>query len=308
MTENIDAKEIAQLFSFAKQIPWCNQGQGGNISIKQGQTMFIKPTGTRLDQIHRQSDFAAVKFSQLQTDIVRLAQSQQVDTEKEKQYLEVVQNSVDSSISPLKASMESGFHVLSTSKYVVHIHSVLAMLIAEMHFNQELPSDFLSGYSIGFLKYLRPGLKLAQALSEQKAFAQQFIFLKNHGLLFHFNDLQEIKKLEELHRDMQSFLSTKISSDDFLQAQELVKGESLSGQWRYYYPDVVIMEQKQNVLFKNSFRELTLHKKETQKDLWENWQAIVLLQTLRPQMQQISENDNAEILGLPVEKLRMRQK
>jgi len=150
--------------------PLLVQGAGGNVSWKEGSSLWIKASGTWLGQAADKDIFVPVELDALRgavdggsfdvTPVVRGA-------------------------SELRPSIETLLHALMPQTVVVHLHAVevLAHLVREdcaAEFESKLPASL----SWVCVPYRKPGADLARAVHEALAANDaNVVFLQNHGVV-----------------------------------------------------------------------------------------------------------------------------
>lgn len=152
--------ELIYLSKFFGQSVLDVQGQGGNISVKHNDMMFIKCSGAVLGDISLKEGYCIVNY------LTR----------------ELLQGN--------KPSMEIDFHC-NLKKYTVHLHFIPANIYlcsnsAEVHF-KSLKKRFL------LIDYIEPGEELANKIRE-KYNNEPLILLKNHGIIITADTIDEIHK------------------------------------------------------------------------------------------------------------------
>jgi rhamnose utilization protein RhaD (predicted bifunctional aldolase and dehydrogenase) len=163
--------------------PLLVQGAGGNVSWKDGATLWVKASGMWLADAARKDVFVPVDLRHLKTSIAR----------------------GDFDIAPkplmqdgLKPSIETLLHAVMPHTIVVHLHAIeiLAWLV-----RGEFESDFTArlGSSVRWasVPYLKPGAELARAVGnalEQTADAD-VLFLRNHGVLLGGENVADVDAL-----------------------------------------------------------------------------------------------------------------
>ena len=139
------------------------QAGGGNISVKQGDIMYIKASGVALSDITLKHGIACVRTSDVvaslagpEPDIMSLA----VGTER--------------------PSLETYFHSF-LRKYVIHLHPT--------HLNEYLCSD-----QPGMVDYYKPGFELSKRVLASYN-GQSVIYLRNHGVIYHADTISDVLAL-----------------------------------------------------------------------------------------------------------------
>jgi len=156
------------------------QGAGGNVSWKEGNTLWIKASGTWLAEAAEKDIFVPVYLPHLRAAI----------------------ESGDFSVTPevrgesiLRPSIETLLHALMPNRVVVHLHAIeiLAYLVRD---NCQTDFQSLVDESIKWtiVDYHKPGAALATAVSA--ALVQKpnvdVVFLKNHGVVIGGADVAEV--------------------------------------------------------------------------------------------------------------------
>jgi rhamnose utilization protein RhaD (predicted bifunctional aldolase and dehydrogenase) len=160
--------------------PLLVQGAGGNVSWKEGDTLWVKASGAWLADAARTDIFVPVDLTHLLTAIA--AGDFNV-------YPKVLEKS------ELRPSIETLLHALMPHKVVVHLHAVevLARLVRS---NSETEIGSLVDKSLRWLSvgYFKPGADLAKAIYESMRQAQEVevVFLKNHGIVIGGASVEEV--------------------------------------------------------------------------------------------------------------------
>lgn len=162
--------------------PMLVQGAGGNVSWKDGNTLWVKASGTCLADAAHQDIFVPVDLPHLAGALA----------------------SGDFSVTPrlrsesqLRPSIETLLHALMPHQVVVHLHvvEILARLVRN-NFNDDimgLLGSHLRWVSTG---YHKPGAALAQAVSTALGSvpAAEVVLLQNHGVVIGGANVAEIKR------------------------------------------------------------------------------------------------------------------
>lgn len=133
------------------------QGNGGNISVKDGDSMIIKKSGFRIDE----SENSCWVNPSIYVNSLKTAE---VDV-------------------PTEPSIETWFHSF-TKKYTVHFHP--------KHYNNVLCSKNRPANIPGlWIEYMKPGYSLARKIFERYS-GQSIILLQNHGVIVTSDDIREV--------------------------------------------------------------------------------------------------------------------
>jgi ribulose-5-phosphate 4-epimerase/fuculose-1-phosphate aldolase len=160
--------------------PMLVQGAGGNISWKEGETLWVKASGAWLADANRKEIFVPVDLSHLLTAIA----------------------AGDFNVSPkvvnkseLRPSIETLLHALMPHKVVIHLHAV-EVLSRLVRSNSDTEISSLVDKSLRWMSvgYFKPGAELARGISEsmQQSPDVDVVFLKNHGIVVGGADVKEI--------------------------------------------------------------------------------------------------------------------
>ncbi|MCM5689719.1 class II aldolase [Sinorhizobium meliloti] len=149
------------------------QGAGGNTSIKEGGTLWIKASGLWLAHARRRDVMVPVALDPLLDALER----DDPATEKAQDF--VVR---DLNPSGLRPSIETTFHALMPQKVVVHVHCVETIATAVRADAAAIAGEKLQGIPYAFVPYARPGLPLAKAIAERIQADTSVLVLGNHGL------------------------------------------------------------------------------------------------------------------------------
>jgi rhamnose utilization protein RhaD (predicted bifunctional aldolase and dehydrogenase) len=157
------------------------QGAGGNVSWKEGDTLWVKASGTWLADANVKDVFVSVDLPELQKEI------------KAGNFAVVPKVKGGSKLRP---SIETLLHALMPHRVVTHVHAIeaLAYLVrenAESQIKEKL--DSLFEYVI--VDYQKPGEALAQAVGQAlvKSPNVQVVLLKNHGVVIGGDDVAEVE-------------------------------------------------------------------------------------------------------------------
>ncbi|WP_153098973.1 class II aldolase/adducin family protein [Paraburkholderia hayleyella] len=163
--------------------PMLVQGAGGNVSWKDGDTMWVKASGTWLADAEQDAIFVPVDQPALRGALERGDFSVMPQVRGE---------------SALKPSIETLLHVLMPQRVVAHLHAIeiLVHLVredCEATFRTAL-ADTVSWVAVD---YHKPGAPLAQAASLALAAepSANVILMKNHGVVIGADDVAEMEHI-----------------------------------------------------------------------------------------------------------------
>ena len=161
--------------------PLLVQGAGGNISWKDGDTLWIKASGMWIADAEKKDIFVPVDLADLNTAIqnnnFEVTPSLKIETK-------------------LRPSIETLLHALLPHRVVVHLHAVeiLAHLVRKKNIIDDLKLDLGSNICWVMVEYFKPGAELARVARIKIAETPKvnIIFLKNHGVVVGGEDIAEI--------------------------------------------------------------------------------------------------------------------
>jgi rhamnose utilization protein RhaD (predicted bifunctional aldolase and dehydrogenase) len=176
-----DLSALAALSARLGRDPMLVQGGGGNASLKDGGTLWVKASGKWLARAEREPIFVPVAL-----DAVCAA---------------VVSGSADP-VTPhvqgdaaLRPSIETTLHALLPHRVVVHVHSIHALATAVRRDGHARASERLKGLDWRWLPYCRPGVPLTRAIASLGQPTAAVILLANHGLVVGADDCESAESL-----------------------------------------------------------------------------------------------------------------
>lgn len=159
--------------------PLLVQGAGGNTSMKSGNEMWIKASGTELARALEEDIFVAV--------------------DRDKARHEIDHGPGDcrgTLIDPscgLRPSIETTFHALLDATFVFHYHSVGVICHAIASQGEARLKEKLQGLSWAWVPYCKPGVPLTRAIRDATADQPaDVVVLANHGVIITGEELDGI--------------------------------------------------------------------------------------------------------------------
>jgi len=185
MTTNADQvkQSVIEYCAAIGTDPLLVQGAGGNVSWKDGETLWVKASGTWIADAAEQDIFVPVDLVQLQNAIKRLD-------------FDVVPKTLGDST--LRPSIETLLHSLMPHRIVVHLHSVVILAILVRDDCEEVLSTLVDkSFTWMVVNYQKPGPALACAISTALAqnVSVDVLFLKNHGVVIGGQTVEEIQHI-----------------------------------------------------------------------------------------------------------------
>ena len=171
---------VVEYCSIIGMDPLLVQGAGGNVSWKDGDTLWVKASGTWLADATEKDIFVPVDLHHLRSAIKNgdFAVTPRLTGE-----------------SVLKPSIETLLHALMPHRVVVHLHAIeiLAHLVRD---NCQADFQSLLDASIHWtaVTYKKPGAELAEAVNVAMRTTKNanVVFLQNHGVVIGGTDIAEI--------------------------------------------------------------------------------------------------------------------
>lgn len=197
--------------------PLLVQGSGGNVSWKDGDTLWVKASGSWLAEAAEKDIFVPVDLPHLRTAIERGDFSVTPRLQGE---------------SALRPSIETLLHALMPHRVVIHLHAieVLAHLVRVSWQNdfQTLVNAYPNWATVG---YKKPGAELAEtvSLALQNTKNANVIFLQNHGIVIGGVDIEEVNHILQIVTD-----ALRISSCHYCLSNPPVRPLNIDGQAIYY--------------------------------------------------------------------------
>ncbi len=176
------------------------KGGGGNTSVKDKDTLWVKPSGTTLATI-KAEDFVAVDRKKL-SELDNLDPS--LDANERERLVQDIMSHAKPASSDGRPSVEAPLHNLLKGRFVVHTHPAVinGMLCSKRGSSvcTELFKDAL------WVDYIDPGFTLYRCLREKiKSYEDNFgrqpniIFLKNHGV---FISADSTDGIDQIYQDI----------------------------------------------------------------------------------------------------------
>jgi rhamnose utilization protein RhaD (predicted bifunctional aldolase and dehydrogenase) len=145
------------------------QGAGGNSSVKDGDVLWVKASGTWLADARDKDIFVPVSLSAARAALARGDERVPL---------------APNATTTLRASIETSLHALMPHPVVLHVHSLNTIAWAVRTDAADELARRLEGLAWRYLDYCHPGLPLAQAVSEAIAHDPvDVLILGNHGLV-----------------------------------------------------------------------------------------------------------------------------
>lgn len=192
-----DIEKFVRLSKYAGQRFDLVQAGGGNTSVKSGDgTMLIKASGVSLAEVSLKKGYVVLSIQKIQSILKESLHSVLANDQKKRELWisEKLSTVIDNQ--SLRPSIELFMHIL-LQKYVLHVHPIaVAMIVCKKNWNKILETLFPDALCI---EYKTPGIDLALVLQEKIDHLQkngdtipEIIFLQNHGIIIHADDIEKI--------------------------------------------------------------------------------------------------------------------
>jgi len=181
--------DLGNLCRLSRQIgsdPLQVQGAGGNTSIKIDDTLWIKASGTWLQNAEAEKLFVPVAL----TALLQSIDDKDPAAEKSTDF-------VLSELNPdnLRPSIETTVHAVIPQRVVIHSHCVDTIAVAVQEDAEQILTDILKDYRWLWVPYFRPGLPLSRYIEQHRQADTDVVILGNHGLVIAADTIAEAENL-----------------------------------------------------------------------------------------------------------------
>lgn len=168
---------------------------GGNTSVKDDTTLYVKGSGTQLATIKAEG---FVKMDRARLNEIMKTEYPANDVERESAYLADVMAAVTDDDKTKRPSVEALLHNLFAYTYVLHVHPTLVNGLTCGKGAQALCEELL-GKDVLWIDICKPGYTLARicyekmnAYKEETGKDVQVLLLQNHGIFVAADTVEEI--------------------------------------------------------------------------------------------------------------------
>ncbi|MBL4646728.1 MAG: class II aldolase [Rhizobiales bacterium] len=222
------AQPFAALRKMSAQIgrdPMLVQAAGGNTSVKHGDVMWIKASGTLLADAVAKDIFVPVDLPDMQ----KALQANEPRADQPAEFL------IPGS-SQLRPSIETSLHAVFSQAVVVHVHCVHTLAHAILENRETLLAQRLEGFEWALVPYAKPGANLARivrGLLEENP-KIDVIILGNHGLIVAGDSVEETHQLLNKVHEKLAISPNADAKVDLVGLQSLASGSAY--ELPYYLP------------------------------------------------------------------------
>ncbi len=160
------------------------QAGGGNTSLKEGGTLWVKASGMWLVDAEKEDMFLPVELR----EILRCVEDS-ID------YVADYGSSAGGNAGALRPSVETAMHAVLPHRVVVHVHSVNTIAWAVRLDAPACLEKVLAGLRWSWIPYVHPGLILAQRIRDLLGQRPDVLILGNHGLVVAAEDCEAAEAL-----------------------------------------------------------------------------------------------------------------
>ncbi|AGB75015.1 MULTISPECIES: class II aldolase/adducin family protein [Rhizobium] len=195
------------------------QGAGGNTSLKDGDMMWVKASGTWLAQAGDRDIMVPVRV----TPLVEALRQGDPRAEKATDFIVGALNT-----SGLRPSIETSFHAALTNRVVAHYHCVNAIALSVLAQRDEILKTKLdaAGMKWATTPYRRPGTPLAREVDHVAADKPDVLILYNHGIIVTGETVEEVSgRIEQVTAALEVPVR-QVSQPDIKALQHIAEGSS----------------------------------------------------------------------------------
>ncbi|QND68390.1 class II aldolase [Mesorhizobium loti] len=219
MATQADAQELAALRALSASIgqsPHLTQAAGGNTSLKAGDTLWIKASGTWLKDALTDDIMVPVAMAPLLRAV-----------EQRDRAADQPQGFTIAALNPrgLRPSIETTVHALMPQRVVLHVHCVDTISLAVQTDGAAEVARRLDGIEWAYVPYFRPGLPLARGIAEKLRPDVDVLILGNHGLVVAAETVAEAELLLRRVRSLLARPARATAAPDFA-ALTVLAGDS----------------------------------------------------------------------------------
>jgi rhamnose utilization protein RhaD (predicted bifunctional aldolase and dehydrogenase) len=160
------------------------QAGGGNTSLKQDGTLWIKASGKWLIHADKDDMFLPVPMADIERGLA-------AKDEKFQEYR------TRSGVA-LRPSVETTMHAVLPQSIVIHVHSVRTIAWASRADGQEGLTQRLQGLRWRWIPYTHPGIPLTERIQQELVHRPDILILANHGLVVAADDCAAAETLLQI--------------------------------------------------------------------------------------------------------------
>ena len=189
--DDIEYQKLLQLSALEGADPLRVQAAGGNTSIKQDGILWIKASGTWLQNALTSPIMVPVKLDEL----LQVMHQGHEDANSASLFVAQEQQDKPEIAAALRPSIETTVHAVLPQKVVVHVHCVNCIALAVRNDGETAVQQKLQDFNMAWVPYVKPGLTLSQAIQQAIDQNTDVIILGNHGLVVAADSVDEASRL-----------------------------------------------------------------------------------------------------------------
>ena len=178
-----DLPALATLSARIGADPLLIQGAGGNTSVKDGDVMWIKASGTNLADALTRDVFVPCDLPAMRAAMT--AGEARADRPAE----------FALQAGGLRPSIETSLHAVFPQRVVVHVHCVNTLALAIRRDAGPALAARLAGFNWAMVPYAKPGANLAAQVLAVLSPGVDVVILRNHGLIVAAESVEEAEAL-----------------------------------------------------------------------------------------------------------------
>ena len=178
--------DIDDLVEFSARIgtdPLLIQAAGGNTSVKDGNVMWIKASGTLLADAISKDIFVAADLPDMRSAL----DNGEARADQPAEFA--------LGTGGLRPSIETSLHAVFKQRIVIHVHCVQTLAHAIRSDGEALVSQKLSDFNWCMVPYRKPGANLAKEVKAKLQDNTDVVILANHGLLIAAESVTDADRL-----------------------------------------------------------------------------------------------------------------
>ncbi len=171
MTRPPDLPALAALSAHIGADPMLIQAAGGNTSVKEGDVMWIKASGTLLAEALDKDIFVPCDLPAMRASLER----GEARADQPQEFALIPGG--------LRPSIETSLHAVFPQRVVLHAHCIYTLAHAVQADPKQAIAAKLDGFNWGIVPYVKPGANLAGHVRAIVATGADVVVLGNHGII-----------------------------------------------------------------------------------------------------------------------------
>lgn len=204
MTCPDDLAALARISARIGADPLLIQGPGGNTSVKEGEVMWIKASGTLLAEAEARAIFVPCDLPR-----IRAALANDLEAADRPADFALVEGG-------LRPSIETALHAVFLQRVVLHVHCVNTLALAIRNDAPEALAVRLGAFDWTLVPYSKPGANLARDVQAALGPRTDVVVLRNHGLIVAAETVEAAASL--LERVVEALEAPAITAQPDMQA------------------------------------------------------------------------------------------